>query len=201
MINESYIWKNELLKISNSLKHKMKLKKWYQKSYFSFEKNVFMAFYIIRKLLDANKLSSIYNIFELSCYIIPNNGKNVTRLNNHRIHELYDFSKMNKSKIKLRDLCNQIIHSHVFSTLFDELNYLTGFFVSSDSKRNKHLVLIYLKDFIEILNLLGNDYPNTASYRYNDDIKDYTTIQLMVNTEEENNKFDTIINKFDNKDF
>lgn len=58
MINESYHWKIELLKISSSLKKRLSQKRWTIKSSFLFEKEIFVSLYIVRKLIEAEKIST-----------------------------------------------------------------------------------------------------------------------------------------------
>jgi hypothetical protein len=195
MISESFLWKDELAKISFSLKKKMSQKKWSSKSFIYFEKDIYMSFYIIRKLFDSNMLSTIYEEFELDCLIIPNSGKLVTRVNNSRIEDLFDFAKTKESKITLKFLYNQIIHSYVFTPTFDEEFHLYAFFVSSDKQRNKFLYCITVKNVIDILNILSKDYPNVASQRFDENIKDYKTIQIMSESDDEAKEFLDLLDK------
>jgi len=52
MIYESFPWKEELLKISKSLKSRQIQKRWTSRTSFLFEKEIFTSFYIIRKLIE-----------------------------------------------------------------------------------------------------------------------------------------------------
>ena len=88
MIHESYYWRNELIKISERINKKIKVQKnWSDSKFAKFEKNIMFGFYIIRKLMEANKLTNKIGStkFELKSY--ENNGTRVNIMNNHRFDE------------------------------------------------------------------------------------------------------------------
>ncbi len=95
MINESYPWKIELLKIASSFKKCLSQKRWTKESSFLFEKEIFVSLYIVRKLIEAEKISDGNKNLKISCYITPSNGKNVHRFNIASVDRLYDFTKTN----------------------------------------------------------------------------------------------------------
>ena len=60
-------------------------------------------------------------------------------MNSHRIDELYD---LQSTTIEVRDLtylCNQFIHSYVYTAVISEDHRVDGFYVSSDKSRHKRL--------------------------------------------------------------
>jgi len=117
-------------------------------------------------------------------YIIPANEKIVTRFNKHRVVDLYNFPKYKKSKIKLIDLCNQVIHSYIFDPTFDEDLLLAGFWVTSDRQRNTQLFGLVLDDIIKVFETFGKDYPNSMSSIYDEKIKDNKIFQSMLTEDE-----------------
>ena len=105
-------------------------------------------------------------------------------MNWHRIDELYDFSTSNIEKISLKFICNQLIHSYVFMTSFNENSQLTGILFSSDRYRNKKLFSVDINDVIGILRKVGSNYPNSVTLIYDEKKKDYIiTSQMMKNQE------------------
>lgn len=186
MIYESFPWKEELLKISHSLEVRLNQKRWIIRTSFLFEKEIFTSFYIIRKLIEAEKVSTKNKHINIPCYLIPSTGKTVTRFNKHRATELYDFTKYKKSKINILDLCHQVIHSYIFDPTFDEDLLLVGFWVSSEKSRNNSLYSFVLDDVIKVFKIFGNDYPNSMSSIYDEKIKDYRIYQSMLTNKELN---------------
>jgi len=140
----------------------------------------------VRKLIEAEKISTDNKSLKVSCYITPSNGKNVHRFNIASADRLYDFTKTRKSKLKLFDLCNQVIHSYIFDPTFDQELNLVGFWVSSDYKRHTALYNFILQDIIDVLELLGKDYPNYMTSSYNIKKRDYVLNQYMIDESKQN---------------
>jgi len=182
MVRESHPWKEELLKISSSIKSRLSQKRWAQRSSFLFEKEIFVSFYIIRKLIESKTLSSQNLKLKIKCLSVPSTKYGATYFNEHNLERLFDFTKIREIKIELNALCNQIIHSYVFEPTFDDEFNLVGFFVSSDEKRNEILYIFLIEDIIKVMNIIGNDYPNALASLYNSNSKDYIIIQSMIET-------------------
>jgi len=197
MISESYPWKKELLKISKSLKKRFVQKRWTIKSSFLFEKEIFISFYIVRKLIEAEKISTINKKIQIPCYMIPSVGKNVIRFNTSSCERLFDFEKTKKGNIKISELCNQVIHSYIFDAVFDTEHQIAGFWVASDWKRHTTLYSFLLEDLIKLFELIGNDYPNFMITTYNNEKRDYEINQSVV-LESEQQKYYEAIQKINN---
>ena len=150
------------------------------KSSFVFEKEIFLSLYIIRKLIESENISTNNKNLKVSCFITPSNGKNVHRFNTSSVDRLYNFPKTKKANIRLNDLCNQIIHSYIFDPTFDLDQKLVGFWVSSQYKRHTALYSFILEDIIDVLELIGKDYPNYMNTSYDLKKRDYIIEQYMI---------------------
>ena len=89
MISESYYWKESLLDCANNLERYSKLKDIKPKDLVEIEKDIFVSFYSIRKLMDTPKISDSTRELKINLNWSPN-LKNVTMLNSHKMNELYD---------------------------------------------------------------------------------------------------------------
>ncbi len=184
MISESYYWKKELVKLSRKLENRKKAKKWWTESQFgTFEKEVMIGFYMIRKLLDAKKLTNALVSKKIKGTKFRNTGIEINWRNNHRYGEFYDFDKPIADKFDLIFLCNQLIHSYIFSPNFDcesedgiGLKTLRSILFCSDENRNQWLFELHIDDVIKIFHDLGNDYPNSYQRIYDPKKKDYKII-------------------------
>jgi hypothetical protein len=201
MVGESYPWKEELLKIATSLKYRLTQKRWSQRSSFLFEKEIFISFYIIRKLIESKTLSNRNLKLKIKCLSIHSTNYGSTYFNRHKLETLFDFTKTREMKIELVTLCNQIIHSYIFEPSFDDEFNVFGFFVSSDERRNKSLYLILIDDIIKVFNIIGNDYPNALSSLYNDNSKDYKVIQSMIKNIDDEKLHEKMVKSLHNKRF
>ncbi len=181
MINESYYWKKELLKLAVRLEKRKKNQRWWTESqYGTFEKEIMIGFYIIRKLLEAKKLTNAIVSKKIIGTKFPNNGTNVTLGNNHRFFELYDFEKPKQDKFDLIFLCNQLVHSYIFSPNFEcdsetgkGEKTLSSILFCSDENRNKWLFEIHIDSVTNLFKELGNDYPNSYKRIYDKKRNDY----------------------------
>ena len=156
MIYDSKFWKDDLLKLAKKLELRLVQKRWSEKSYFAVEKEIFLGFYSIRKLIEAKKISEsiankIYKIYEFK-----KKSKDINLISEDFSGE-FDFSKSKIVEVSVIKICNQFIHSFFFAPLIPEGNSLIGFFICSDNKRKTGIYLITIFDIVEIYRLVGNN--------------------------------------------
>lgn len=205
MIHESYYWRNELIQISGKIDKKIKIqKKWSDCKFAKFEKNIMLGFYIIRKLMEANKLTNKIGSAKFKLKMYQNNDMKVTRMNNHRFYENYNFDNFKIVKRDLKFLINQFVHSYVFVPVIsvvdektlnlmenkelteDELveiyedgeRELTGILVNTDTNKNDHLFEVDINDIIEIFKNVGECNVTRIEMKYNPKKGDYDVIQF-----------------------
>ena len=141
MIAESYYWRNELLKRAESLKkNKYFNRRWIDSQYGNLEKNVMIGFYIIRKLIESQKLTNKLVSTNLNGLKYPTSKNGITIFNNHRIEEFYDLENPQKAKFKLDFLINQFIHSFIFKPIVS-LNGKNGKIDPLKTAESDHLKL------------------------------------------------------------
>jgi hypothetical protein len=174
MIWESSYWKTDLLKQVAALKKRVTQKRWTEASLAKCEQNLMMGFYSVRKLIESLKLTDIVADSSYQIRSYPPTGKRVTLLNNHKIDELYDLGAPRKETIKLKDLCNQFIHSYVFAPVV-EGGGLSAIWLASDRQRSKALIEVTLATVIEVFEVVGNDEVDSARYTFNPKKGDYRT--------------------------
>jgi hypothetical protein len=172
MIHESYYWKKELVKLSTKIAKRIQIKRFWSESQFgTFEKEIMIGFYIIRKLIEAKKLTNSKVSTKIGIIRFPNKGMKVHRMNNHKFFEFYDFDKGNTVKVNVIFLCNKIVHSYIFSPRFekDEANnlILSSVLFCSDEDRNDFLFEINIGCIVEFFKTLGNDYPSSSHMYFN----------------------------------
>lgn len=176
MIWESSYWKNDLLKNADKLKKRLLQKRWTEISFVNLEKEIFISFYSIRKLVEAKKISNKLASTNINVISYKNNGKIVTHYNWHRIEECFDLEKPNREKQPLSFICNQLIHSYIFMPGFDDKNLLDSIFFSSDNKRNIRLYRLDIEVVIKLLDDIGNNYPSKSVFKFNKEKQDYDVI-------------------------
>jgi hypothetical protein len=92
------------------------------------ERKVFLAAYTIRKLFEAQKLSTSLRDQSLRCWTYPAISDMIT-LHSVGLDKLYNLGSPEERVITWRDLIDLIIHSFIFSELLAEDWTVEGFFV------------------------------------------------------------------------
>lgn len=160
MIHESSYWKNDLLKLASRLERRLIQTRWAANNIYTLEKEIFIGFYSIRKLIESKKVSDNLSSKKYSIHEFPYRG-NPTSFMTHFEDSEYDLSKAKTTEISISTLCNQFIHSHHFLPFLTNSKKLIGFFFCSDHKRTTGLYLITLFDVVDIYRSVGNNYPHT----------------------------------------
>ena len=128
-----------------------------------YEKGIFYSFFIIRRLIESRKVSdAIRNkIIKLNQY--RPTGTNVTYSHRHDIDELYDLAAPIIIKKPLDFVCNQIIHSYVFTLLIEDSGRRTSIIFCSDWERNKAAYRMTRGTLVRTLRMVGNNWPKRMS--------------------------------------
>ena len=115
------------------------------------------AAYMIRKLVEANKISDDVTGRNIVVIEHPLSGRVPDVMSYERIWKNYDLQAGVECTLSLIDLCNQIIHSFNWTIVRYEPGGLGGIFVSSDRARRKTLYFVDIVLFIVILREIGYD--------------------------------------------
>lgn len=176
MIWESYYWKSDLLKIVKRLKKRKNQKRWPDASFANTEKDIMISAFMVRKLFDSGKVNSQIDDLPVGVKIYKSNGKKIHRLRNLSPEQYFDVENSEESKRKVRDICNQIIHSYVSVLIMNELGALQAYWFVSDYDKFKQLVEIQIDNYINILNQTSNYWPKSESYVFDKSKQDYTIL-------------------------
>lgn len=172
MIYESHFWKEEIGRIAKRMRARATQKRWPAKSEAKVEIDVFFVFYAIRKLLEAQKLSIHFTELKLPVKAFLS-VSHTYRRNRHRLEEGFDLENPNEEELELRELCNQIVHSYIFSIVRDEeTRGLSGIVFCSDKKRNQKMYYLELSSLTQLLDEIANDYPQGTIMYYDSIIGD-----------------------------
>ena len=166
MIHESLYWKAPLLRSANWLEHLRFDEKTEERALVRVERELFIGFYSIRKLLETFKLSVstkslVFHLQWSPCI------KMVDYFNAHRIDELFDLLAIKSEDRDLAFLCNQFIHSYVFVPVHHKACTLAGVYVSSDRTRHAKLYFVELNQVIHAFRTVGRDYKRELHLRRN----------------------------------
>lgn len=173
MIFESAYWKEDLLRRSSLLGRYMVLKHWSGASFAKCEQAVMIGFYSIRKLVEAKKLTDALVKEPVSLRRYPSKGSPVTRLNRHKVEELYHLDSPERHDLPLMDLCHQFVHSYIFIPVLDEGNGLSAIWIASDRQRSRALFDLDVKTVIGIFEIVGRDEVRSMRATFDAVLADY----------------------------
>lgn len=176
MIHESSFWKNDLIKLADRLELRLAQTRWGEKNFYTLEKEIFLGFYSIRKLIESKKVSNSLKekSYELNEFAYQGCPKSITT---YFKEGEYDLSKAKRTRITINQLCNQFIHSHHFLPFLPNGKNLIGFFFCSDHKRASGIYLITLFDVVDIYRTIGNNYPSSLHSRKLPNGKSVTAVE------------------------
>jgi len=180
MIDESAPWKMELLKIADTLERRYNQKRWPQRSLFLLEKEVFLGFFSVRKLMESKKVSDEIKDKQIELAVYPADKKPITLFNHHKFPELYDLYAGKTERLTYYDISNQFIHSSIFAPFTPFGKSLIGAYIASDRAKNEKLYYITLVKIIEIFRNVGADDPSQLVVIF-DDIKQEYVVRLRSN--------------------
>jgi hypothetical protein len=173
MIWDSCYWKDHLIKEASVLRRRKGQRRWSEASFARLEQTVMVGFYSIRKLMEASKLSDATVRQQVQLTVYPCTGKTVTKMNWHKINELYDLEAASTQLRDLMFLCHQFIHTHVFLPVFDENRFLHSILFTSDRHRHQWLHSLEVVCIVDLFERVGSDYPNEVKMTYNPAKQDY----------------------------
>ncbi len=153
MIWESWPWKRELFRIAERLERRLIQARWLEATSASVERDVMIAAYSIRKLIEAQTKvphAIARSPVNVQAFRSLNDGKpDLMRWD--EIARWFDLDHAESRTLSLEDLCNQLIHSWVFILGFSEDRLLDSIFVSSDRARARVLYHVSMRTLIEVI--------------------------------------------------
>ncbi|HRG50051.1 MAG TPA: hypothetical protein PKW02_03350 [Pseudomonadales bacterium] len=180
MIFESELWKKSLLKTADSLERRYNPKKWNARSMFLLERDLFLGFFSVRKLIESNAVSDKLKGKSILLAVYPVKSKGVILLNQHRFSEFYDLYAGQKESMSYQEICNQFIHSAIYSPFIPGGSSLVGIFFSSDYRKNKTLFYIPLVKVVEIMRCVGSNQLKKLKVTFDEKNKEYVVKSSAV---------------------
>lgn len=169
MIQESRYWKMPLLRAATWLERvRLSDDDSAERSLVRIERELFMGFYGIRKLLETFTVSLETKSLQFQLQWSPC-VKLVDHQNAHRIDELFDLAQSQTEHRDLGFLCNQFIHSFVFVVAQNEDGSFAGAFISSDRSRHQKVYFVEVAQILLAFRTVGRDYPNSLHLRRNEE--------------------------------
>lgn len=175
MVHESWEWKKELRDKKRQLLRYNTSENFdrnFESTCFKMERALLYSAMIIRVLIESQKLSDDVDIYSIT--VSKNNPtKNIDRLHRWLEEDEYDWKHTCSETVLGKNVCNWILHSYVFSFLFEENGNILGFMVSSDYDRNKALYTVTLDAWINFMKFVISDDVVSLSAKFDEKRSDF----------------------------
>jgi uncharacterized membrane protein len=159
VIEQDSYWRQDLLKFAERLEKRYRQKKWSDRTRYNIEKEIFLSFYIIRKLIESRRIrgsvaSSRHTVMWYPIIIgeTPSTDPKTfvfTYLLYHGWREEWTRT----------ELYNQFVHSYIFSPFRLCRGDMLGIYFASDCQSKTGLYYITLVKVIEIIISAGRNRP------------------------------------------
>ncbi|WP_454919280.1 hypothetical protein [Xanthobacter sediminis] len=161
MIGESVYWKKPLLTGARFIRKYMDEENITDAQFARIEREIFIGFYTVRKLLEATgRVSPETRDLQVSLRWYPKlNGQPlVDWYNRGEFWELYDLEDGRPEQRDLLYVAHQMVHSFIFVLSGDDDGH--GAFFASDRDKKNRLSFITTNEIVRIFEIVGNDYPS-----------------------------------------
>jgi hypothetical protein len=173
VIGESRHYKNQLLRFAKNLAAWHQKPRWTESRFDEYEYRVFTSFFIIRRLLECNKLSERVAQREVPVDVYRPTGERITLMSRHDVCELYDLNRPSSVRRPLPFICNQVIHSYVFQIWSERGGRQSSLFFSSDRERRQAAYRLTRGTFGGILRAVGTNYPSRMDGGFDKERQDF----------------------------
>ena len=160
VIGDSVPWKEALGRIAADVERRAGQKRWTNRTGFLMERDVMVASFAMRKLLDTpGKISDEAKAERVQVVSHPLVGQQPDFWSSHEFWEIFDLGQGNHERISARELCNRVIHSVVFSFNGSEAppHRLDGIFVASDWSSKNSLTYIEVAELVRVIRIHAAD--------------------------------------------
>ena len=170
---ESKYWKEDLITFSKYLKKKTHFTRWSEKSQVNFEKQVVLHFFLIRKLIETNKITTALANKKYDVVKYRKTNRSINSLNAYNLEKQFEIENEIIDSKNITFLTNQLIHS---MTLFGLRNgkKWDSVVMTSDYEKNKWLYEIKVSTIVSIMDEFGNNYPYKMDAVFDENKNDYS---------------------------
>ena len=162
MITESYYWKKPLLAGAKIIQKHMDAEAVSEAQFTRIEREIFIGFYSIRKLLEATgKVSANTRDMKvvLKQYKKRADQPVVDWYNRSKFWNLYDLENDTRESCDLLYVAHRMVHSFIFILSGNDEGH--GAFFTSDRDKERHLNFLSTDEIVRVFEMVGKDYPSS----------------------------------------
>lgn len=184
-VDDSQYWREELVRIARALRPKANPPRWSPRAQNVLERDIAIGFFVVRKLYEHNKLSSLAHYTDVQVLEYPravtttgSRGARTTPLtiggrrsalleagtisywNKHRFLSRYDLAREKRKFRHFVDLADRFIHGHASILTRDSTRNWSNVYLVNDRDRNSFVWSVSVSDIDSVFISVAQDYPN-----------------------------------------
>lgn len=172
MVIESLYWKEELARISKTIRPVAKPKPWSERAVCTVERDLMIGCFIVRRMVELHKVSSRVAKLQLDIFSAEP-VKSVTKVNRLSVEENYNWQSEKAEKKSIIYICNQCIHSYISIVERGPDRNWSHLLVVSDFDRSNVIWRIPFSTLLHIFETASTDWPASYSMIYDKMLGDY----------------------------
>jgi hypothetical protein len=149
MINEPAYWKRGVAQIASELAKCQTQRRWREGSYAKLEKLLMLGFYSVRKLIESQWVDLQMKHESVVAIAFPCRKIHVYRGSHQDVAEVYNLKAPSPRRLPLEFICNQIVHSFVFTPAFCQHRLVALYFCSFEKRSN--VLRVEIAELIRVL--------------------------------------------------
>ena len=184
-VDDSRYWREQLVQIAKTLQRKTDPPRWTARAQNVVERDIAIAFFLIRKLHEHQKLSSLAHYtdvhiltypliatesldaenssaanssHEIQDHLLP--AGRVSFLNKNRFLSYYDFEHSNVERCHFVDLADRFIHGYASIVTRDSTRNWDNVYLVADRRRNSCAWRVSISDIAGVFSAVAKDYPS-----------------------------------------
>ena len=169
---ESLYWKEELARIGKSIRPVVRPKRWSERSVCTVERDVMIGFFIVRRMIELNRVSSRVVRMKLDVFSAPVT-QHVNKRSRYSVEKNYDWCLEQAEVKSVQYVCNQCIHAYVSYLERGPDRNWSDLLVVSDYDRNNVIWRVPFSTIISLFNAASNDWPDSVRMVYDPKLDDY----------------------------
>jgi hypothetical protein len=170
---ESRYWKEELRRIADSVRRVARPPRWTERALCIVERDLMIGFFLLRRLIELHRVSSAISNKQVRIFCYKARGKAVTKMNGHRIWELYDMENEVALTKKPLYVSNQFVHAYTSFVARDESRNWSDAILVSDFDRNDCIWRVPVAEIESLFREASKDYPHEVNFQFNQKTGDY----------------------------
>lgn len=172
MAIESLYWKEELARIAKSIRPVPKPKRWSERAVCTVERDAMIGFFIVRRMIELNKVSSCVTKLRLNVFSAPVTN-HVNKVSRFSVEENYDWNAEKPEPKAVLYICNQCIHAYLSFVVRGPDRNWSDLLVVSDYDRNNVVWRVPFDTIVSLFEAASNDWPASYQMIYDPKLDDY----------------------------